>query len=80
VEAYAQQRNQDKFFTTAYNPSGEIIDMPPESLMKLNSSDITQTNRELIPANEDIAKYGAEILAALTPDRPQLNIDTKDMV
>jgi len=80
VEAYAQQRNQDKFFTTAYNPSGEIIDMPPESLMKLNSNDITQTNRELIPANEDIAKYGAEILAALTPDRPELNIDTKDML
>lgn len=80
VEAYAQQRNQDKFFTTAYNPAGEIIDMPPESLMKLNSNDITQTNRELIPANQDIAKYGAEILAALTPDRPELNIDTKGML
>jgi hypothetical protein len=94
VEAYAQQRNQDKFFTTAYNPAGEIIDMPPtaynpageiidmppQSLMKLNSNDITQTNRELIPANQDIAKYGAEILAALTPDRPELNIDTKGMV
>ena len=79
VQAYAEQRNQDKFFTTAYNPAGEIIDMPSESLMKLNSSDITQTNRELIPANDQIAKYGAEILAALTPDRPELNINMEGM-
>lgn len=80
VKAYVEQRNQDKLFTTAYNPEGEIIDLPANNIMKLNSNNVLDTNRELIPANDEIAKYGAEILAALTPDRPQLNIDTKDML
>lgn len=75
VDAYVEQRNQDKFFTTAYNPRGEIMDLPNQSIMKLSSDDVTQTDRELIPANDQIAKYGAEILAALTPDRPELNIN-----
>ena len=44
--------------------------------MKLNSNDITQTDRELIPANQDIAKVWCRNISNLTPDRPELNIDT----
>jgi len=72
IQAYAELRNKDSFFTTAYNPQGEILDAPNNNIMKLSSPDYTSLNREVVPQNDKIAKYGAEIIDALTPNRKDI--------
>ena len=72
VQSYAELRNQDKFFTTAYNPKGEILDAPNNTIVKVDSPDYTRLNREVVPSNDKIAKYGAEIVDALTPKRKNI--------
>ena len=72
IQSYAELRNQDKFFTTAYNPKGEILDAPNNTIVKVDSPDYTRLNREVVPSNDKIAKYGAEIVDALTPKRKNI--------
>ena len=78
VQTYAEMRNKDKFFTNAYNPKGEILDAPNNNVMKLSSPDYTLLNREVVPANDEIAKYGAEIIDALTPNRKDIAFEVPE--
>jgi len=66
VQTYAEMRNKDKFFT------------PNNNVMKLSSPDYTLLNREVVPANDEIAKYGAEIIDALTPNRKDIAFEVPE--
>jgi len=80
LQAYAELRNKDKFFTTAYNPQGEMLDAPTNNIMSLNSADYTLTNREVVPANDQISKYAAEIIDELTPNRKDIAFEMPERV
>ena len=80
LQAYAELRNKDKFFTTAYNSQGEILDAPNNNIMKLSSLDYTLTNREVVPANDQISKYAAEIIDELTPNRKDIAFEMPEGV
>ena len=49
-----------------------MLEAPNNNIMKLSSQDYTLTNREVEPANDEIAKYGAEIIDELTPNRKDI--------
>jgi len=78
VQTYAEMRNKDKFFSNAYNPKGEILDAPNNNVMKLSSPDYTLLNREVVPADDTIAKYGAEIISELTPNRKDIAFEVPE--